>query len=468
MDISQNEQLSNLIEEAKGRRLSPAREDQAVSLIKELILKGRVGIQQGLEAAVQLSWSIGVKALSETWPDLKESARRLIVTSLNHHKNEQGRRIRMSVARGLFPIDPPVTLKMLASVCDELLNAPPETITNKDRQSFSNVFIGKGKPWLHHLELTGLRPGEATKIIQCAVAACFPREVSPFTQICLLRWIQGTGRLGKLPDETVGVIVQGVQRWPSKFRRELARDIPGVPDPIREILAVQGEETDHESTSAAPEDSNIPETPAVTPDAEPPAELEPAQRRTSASSAKGRNRNKTDGSAAVGKGAVDITRSLQEIQRYVSGLENELGETREKLRRITEGTKRARRTVRNEESVCVEELQKELESLKRYNSQLEDRAEELKHRLTEFAADHEEIAFGLRAGSEDPITDAKEQYRVMLGVKLRQDFEEFQAVEREPEDEVFREHYRILLKSVFQTLEECGVDLHHAGSAIAQ
>ncbi len=465
MEISPNEQLSNLVEEAKKQRLSPAKEDQAVSLIKELLLTGRVGIQQALEAAVQLSWSIGVKALSETWPNLKDSARRLIVTSLNHHKNEQGRRIRMSVARGLFPIDPRVTLKMLASVCDELLNANPETITNKDRQSFSNVFIGKGKPWLHHLELSGLRPGEATKIVQCAAGACFPREVSPFTQICLLRWINGTGRFAKLPKETLKMIAQGVQRWPTKFRRELARDIPQVPDLVREAMGLM-EESDAELIPEG-SDSKDPENSATKSEAAPSTDVEETPKPLG-SPAKTRTRNKTAGVGSPGKGGFDFTRSIQEIQRYVSGLENELAETKERIRRASDSTKRSRRSGRGEEPHSGEELEKELESLRRYNAQLEDRVDDLRHQLTEFAADQEEIASSLRAGSDDPITDAKEQYRIMLGVKLRQDVEEFQAVEREPEDEVFREHYRILLKSVFETLAECGVDLRRTETTVAE
>jgi hypothetical protein len=464
MDIPPNEQLSNLVEEAKSQRLSPAKEDQAVSLIRALLLKGRVGIQHALEAAVQLPWSIGVKALSETWPNLKESARRLVITSLNHHKNEQGRRIRMSVSRGLFPIDPVVTLKMLASVCDELLNAPPESITNKDRQSFSNVFIGKGKPWLHHLELSGLRPGEATKIVQCAAGACFPREVSPFTQICLLRWINGTGRFGKLPRETLENIAHGVQRWPPKFRRELARDVPQIPDLIRDAIEIKD---DSESNPPDP-DIKAPENSSTIPESAPSAELEEPAKPAGSSSSKSRNRNKSPGSGAAGKGGFEFARGIQEIQRYVSGIEKELTETREKLRRVTEGTKRGRRTGRNEEALSVEDLEKELESLRRYNTQLEDRVDELHHQLKEFAADQEEIASRLRADSEDPIRDAREQYRIMLGVKLRQDFEEFQAVEREPEDEVFREHYRILLKSVFQTLEDCGVGLRDSETTVAE
>ncbi len=465
MDISPNEQLSNLVEEAKSQRLSPAKEDQAVSLIKELLLTGRYGIQQALEAAVQLSWSVGVKALSETWPNLKESARRLIVTSLNHHKNEQGRRIRMSVARGLFPIDPRVTLKMLASVCDEMLNASPETITNKDRQSFSNVFIGKGKPWLHHLELTGLRPGEATRIIQCAANACFPREVSPFTQLCLIRWISGTGRFGRLPKETLEIVAEGVQRWPLKFRKELTRDIPEMPGSIREAAQIK-EESDVEPTPAVSDSSN-PENLAPNAAAESPADVEEPPK-PSGSTGKARTRNKAGGGGGAGKGAFDFTRTLQEIQRYVSGLETELAETKERLRRVSDSAKRSRRAGRSDESLSGEELEKELESLRRYNAQLEDRVDELHHQLTEFAADQEEIASSLRAGSDDPVTDAKEQFRIMLSVKLRQDFDEFQAVEREPEDEVFREHYRILLKSVFETLAECGVDFRQTEETVPE
>lgn len=462
MEPATNELLAGLIEEAKSQRLSPAKEDQAIALLKGLLLANRAGIQQALEAALQFSWSIGVKAISVAWPDLKQSARRMIVTSLNQQNTENGRRIRMSVARGLFAQDPEVTLKMTVAVCGELLSAEPETITPRDRQNFANVFIGKGKPWIHHLDITGLRPIDAGKIIQCATAACFPRQVSPFTQLCLLRWIAASGRLAKQPEATQALMTQGIERWQPKFCRELLTDVPDLPEALRNVAGKPTTDADtakfnQESKEEAMDLEELPpdETDTAQTLPEPEAEAPPERPRS------GSRRSRKERNVSRNIARIDLDRTLQDIQRHVAGLEKELADAREKLRR-GEGSaekKRSGRKPGSEEMLTSEEMQNELDSLRRYNSQLEDRCNDLRSQIEDLSSIQEEVASSLGVGSDSPVTDAQEQFRITLCVKLRDDFLDFEALEREPEDEVFREHYRILLKSVFKTLKDSGISL---------
>ena len=460
METAQNETLSSLIEEAKGQRLSPAKEDQAVALLKELLLSNREGIQQALDAAIQLSWGIGVKAVGEAWTGLKDSARRMIIASLNKQDSEQGRRIRMSIARGLFTIDPSVTLKMTAAICGEFLSSEPDAVSPRDRQNFANVFIGKGKPWLHHLDIASLRPIDAGRIIQCATMACFPRQVSPFTQLCLIRWIAASGRFSKQPVEMYALMVQGIERWQPKFCKELLAEVPELPDVLRQAAekgaaVAQSEAPPQPEELPSAEGENTPiesEKPFTA--SEPEEEEEPERTR-----ARGRRSRSERGSSSGGGARFDIGRTLQDVQRYVAGLEKELSDAKEKLRRGegSSGRGRPSRRSANGETLPPEEMQSELESLRRYNEQLEDRCKDLRSQIDDLAGMQEEIASKLGAGSDDPVTDATEQFQITLGVKLRKDFEDFQALEREPEDEVFREHYRILLKSVFETLGSSGI-----------
>jgi aminopeptidase C len=53
----------------------------------------------------------------------------------------------------------------------------------------------------------------------------------------------------------------------------------------------------------------------------------------------------------------------------------------------------------------------------------------------------------------DPATELK----TLLGLKLREDFEDFQALEQEKKDLVVQQHYRSLLKHIFDILIQEGV-----------
>ena len=63
------------------------------------------------------------------------------------------------------------------------------------------------------------------------------------------------------------------------------------------------------------------------------------------------------------------------------------------------------------------------------------------------------------AHTETPSAGEKEQFKALLGIKLRANHAEFEKLAREPVDEVFREHYRLLLEDVFNVLEKQGVAL---------
>ena len=99
------------------------------------------------------------------------------------------------------------------------------------------------------------------------------------------------------------------------------------------------------------------------------------------------------------------------------------------------------------------------EELARLNVQLESRIGELQTRLDDLTADSE-----ARAASSGVLTDAPPpspdaQLRTLLALKLQEGYGDFLALEQESRDLVARQHYRTLLREVFDVLKNEGVEL---------
>jgi hypothetical protein len=59
--------------------------------------------------------------------------------------------------------------------------------------------------------------------------------------------------------------------------------------------------------------------------------------------------------------------------------------------------------------------------------------------------------------TDTPVEDSGKVLRTLLEFKLKEDFEDFQALEQEARDLVVQQHYRTLLRHVFEVLEGEGV-----------
>ena len=79
--------------------------------------------------------------------------------------------------------------------------------------------------------------------------------------------------------------------------------------------------------------------------------------------------------------------------------------------------------------------------------------------MEDMAADHEDIATSMRAHDETPLTDEKEQFKALIGIKLRTNYAEFKELAKEPQDAIYKEPFRLLLEDVFQILESHGIVL---------
>ena len=84
-----------------------ADEERAHATAKEALLGGRDGVARAVEMLPKLPWIVGVKAVAPAWPEMKPAFRKRLLAGLARMDTEAARRVRLSLARGLFKLDVP-------------------------------------------------------------------------------------------------------------------------------------------------------------------------------------------------------------------------------------------------------------------------------------------------------------------------------------------------------------------------
>ena len=423
---------------ARPVRLTPEQEKEAINLLKTSLASGKAGIARAIESILNYPWIVGVEGITQSWPDLKVTARRHLFTGLAAVQTEQALRFKMSLGRSLLTHDAASALKFIEAVCTEMLATEKGEPSQKNRQIFANVLIGKGKPWLLHLPLADLKPAGADKIIQCALATCFPGQCPPLTQLSVLRWIATSGRFAKLPESSVEAVSKAVKRWHPKLQAELKKDVPELPAPIEEAL----------------------KTP-------PPLPVQPLQPPAPLREKTQPERRERDDKRQVPQSIpklapqkFDLVTALRQIEAHVNALKSELNQAKSEPRsQRHDFGKQGRREDRNQLPVPTTQ---QFEELQRHNLQLEETIVDLRQRMEDMAADHEDIATSMRAHDETPMTDEKEQFKALIGIKLHTNFTEFKQLAKEPQNPIYKEPFRLLLEEVFQILQFHGITLKDA------
>jgi len=418
---------------SKPLRLTPEQETEAIEQLKKLLTGGKAGIANAVETIIHHPWIVGVEAITQSWSEMKSTARKHLLTGLASHQTEQGHRFRMSLGRGLLTHDAVTSLKLFEAVCAEMLDTETGEPSQKDRQIFANVLIGKGKPWLLHLPLADLKPIGADKIIRCALTTCFSGPCPPLTQLSVLRWIAAADKLTKLPEASLALIAKALKRWHPKLQAELKKEIPQLPAPIEEALKTR------------------PPQPPVVPSEKPHEKIEPERRE---------REDKRPTPQPIVKNLpqkFDLVTALRQIESHVNALKSELNQAKSAPRGQREDSKKQGR--RDDREQNPEPTTGQFEELQRHNRQLEETIVDLRHRMEDMAVDHEDIATSMRAHDETPLTDEKEQYKSLIGIKLRSNYAEFKELAKEPQNAIYKEPFRLLLEDVFQILETYGIPL---------
>jgi hypothetical protein len=96
-----------------------------------------------------------------------------------------------------------------------------------------------------------------------------------------------------------------------------------------------------------------------------------------------------------------------------------------------------------------------MEKLREENAKLSETVKQLQETLSELANEDFDHAVSRRADTNEPVTDPLEQFKSLLGLRLREQLAEFQRLN--PQQHV--DGLPLLLETLLQTLQENGIDL---------
>lgn len=510
--------LMDFAARAKKRRLSAEEEAEATSVLKESLLGGRTEVAKAVSATPFLPWVVSVQATAGAWPDMKPSFRAQFLAGLARTEGEQAARVRLSLARGLFKVDQAASLKLILLTLKLLRNKQTGLLEGKGPSLFSNVLIGRGKAWALQLPLQDLKPAEADLLVFAALHGAFHAPQAPVAQLGILRWAASEERLIRLPEALDALILKGISRWSAKWQAALRNEIAPLPESWLENLKTPGakknhpktnspdeegeleekseddedlkqgsrkesaehssDESEHEesddetverSDTASDEDDADDESDDEDEEGDEDSELKDAPSRPQkhrpvyVSKTVPHNGNTSQQGAGGRRGGghsappFNLQDTLRQIDNHVAHLRSELQAAQKQLRQREADPRRSRKPEKTG-PVGIPGDQSS-EELLRLNQQLEARNAELKSRIDELTIDSEQRAASGGLTTDTPVSDPAAQLRTLLSFKLKDDYEDFLALQQEARDLVVQQHYRSVLQHVFDVLTAEGIDL---------
>ncbi len=513
--------LESLAERSATGRLNPTEESTAAKLLIESLLGGRNDVARAVAMTPLLPWIVSVQAATQAWPEMKPSFRAQFLAGLARTQGESAARIRLSLARGLYKVDQVAARKLILLTLKLLRNKQTGLLEGKGAAMFANVLIGRGKAWVLQIPPQELKPVEADLLVFAAIHGAFHAPQAPVAQLSILRWASVSERLNRLPEALEQLIVKNVGRWSAKWQSTLRKEISNLPESLaeqlkglskrdrnkpadecppgetvgasvshpesdeeEERLPLQGTEANgairNDEDRAGSEDEDDDDQDEDDEDenegseGDSPRQTSRAKQRPvyvsktvpNAHSQQSHGGHNHPGQPPRRGGApahFNLQDTLRQIDGYVAGLRNELLSAQKQLRQREDDPRRGRRPDRSAPVVAPGELS--VEELLRLNQQLETRNAELNTRIEELTTDSEERAAssGLTADTAPP--DSETQLRLLLGFKLKDDYEDFLALQQEARDLVVQQHYKTVLEHVFEVLATEGVPLPKANNA---
>ena len=508
------DELDQLVAQAQKGRLSASDEDRTKALLREGLLAGKAGVARAAALLPRFVWVIGVDAVTAAWPEMKVTSRAQLLKALSDEESDSVRRMRLSLARGLFKTDVTAALKVATGVTRELRDKETGAISPKHAQIFSNVFIGKAKPWVANLPLAELKPADADTLVHCAVVSTFWLPHPPITQLGVLKWVGESGRLDKLHETALTAVIKSVSRWSAKWQNALRNEVSELPVAIAVVLkpavaeaparleapelgleppaeleaeptalsedVVRDLDQDDEDADEAIERESVEEAPirkerpVYEPRPQKPAAESRGEDPRDRDRGKDRDRERDPRDArkerpvyqarngGAGSAGFNLGDTLRQIDAHVQSLRADLASAQSKLRERDDDRGRSPRRALPERPTPIVHGEPTLEELARLNQQLEARIGELQARVTELTSDSEDRAVSTGVMTGEPPSDPDSQLRTLLGLKLQEDYADFVALETEAPDLVVQQHYKALLKDVFAVLRQEGVPFKDA------
>jgi hypothetical protein len=486
--VESDDPLAPFLAKAATQRLSIPEEEQAIGLVRERLLGKKDEFLAAVGLLPKLGWAIASKSVGSAWPEMKASAKTALIKTLAADESEASRRIRLSIGRSLFKVpDLAASLKLIVGVAKEIRDKDTGAITPKDAQVFSNVTIGKGKPWIAQLSLAELKPAEADLLVHASVFAGFLLNQPPITQIGILKWASDAGRLAKLHESAQALVVKSVGRMSAKWQSILRKDVPELPGEIAADLKptdipaaevaeataepeddglpaeLKGEASAAEATATASSAAEAPpgsapnkkERPVYVSKTIPPREHRSPER-TPAPTAPPQPSIKEAKGPSARSAQFNAQEALRQLEAHINFIKAELKTAETKLRSREHDESRRSRQKPDVPLIPGEPTPDELARL---NVQLESRITELQSRIDDLTADAEARATSAGAFAGQPETNPEQQLRTLLSLKLQESYADFLALESQDPDIVVQQHYGTVLREVFAVLKAEGVPL---------
>lgn len=372
----------------KKYQLAKPEQEEALAVLSALCTIDEEGYRSTVEALADFPSDLGSTLLADAWPKLME-AKRPVPRDLRGAKlnTDLGKRLRIALGQRLLTVDPGNALRVLLDVCQEMKPAKNPIPTTKDLGLIRTTLIEPAGQSLGRLPLQDAMASELALLTSYILAAAFVHKKSqkPLpaqTQLAVMRWANGYPKLGQIPPDVAGAIVQAVRTWDNDFRAILAKEIDTLQVTFREMLApICRPETTPDAplpTQEPPKSTPLVDTASIRPS--------PAPAQYDALYEIGR----------LGKYVQSLEGQLRQSRLSLQTAERDWQQTRNELGLARREREEARRQAAVEHDsaahLTVEKsgLQKEIESLRTDMKSLQDQLETARNRHQESVASHGE------------------------------------------------------------------------------
>jgi hypothetical protein len=419
-------ELRTIADRSKNGRLTAEEEQKGVDLVRDLLSAGGKALPSTLELLGSLPWFIPVNGTIAAWPKLNQAKRRTFLAGLKGLESDASTRMKFSLARGLYKLDSNAGTKIILETISAIHGE--EGLEPKDRRAFFNVLLGKGKPWLSQIDLKTLKKSDGQLLtsaaIECAAGA------GPAAAIPVVEWAKAAQLLDELPETVQHEFAAAVRKWGPRWRKRLGHE--GLPTIIAAVIQTKDGDS---------RDKQHPTIRQSRPAAE---SREPKTTRSEETGPLKKQPEKEQ----VQKS--DIAHLLKQLEAQFQSLRSDLHAAKNQLKQAQLNPKQLRKLPTHEEPD-----QHEIEKLREENAKLSETVKQLQETLSELANEDFDHAVSRRADTDEPVTDPLEQFKSLLGLRLRERLAEFQRLN--PQQHI--DGLPLLLETLLQTLQENGIDL---------
>ncbi len=232
----------------KKNQLAKPERDEAVRLLSALCVMDAPGFDATMQALHDFPSDTGAEVLAGCWENLG-SPPDLVYRALNDSSfaTDRGKRLRLVLGHRLSTRDPNAALRILLDVCQGMKPAVKPLPTVKDLGLINSALLERGVETLSNLPLNASGESQVSQFIVYLLSAGFAmggkgkHPSSPQTQLALIRWASGYGKLSGLPHELARDMTARVREWNDDYKALLRSDSDRLHPAFKAILGPLGQ-----------------------------------------------------------------------------------------------------------------------------------------------------------------------------------------------------------------------------------